>query len=203
MDHFIPSVLGGRVLVLTRSPLRALTQFFLQAVLWWGVVNKIMLRPITLVPIFFLRLFHTPLARVIDPSRWVCYVTVSLKLSHVLLHLCYVLIFMFFLSVHFANSYHAASHHNDTSSNEFHDSEKVGHDATADAPYLAGNMNEDYEGKPTNEELKTLRRVPANIPVVAYLICIVEFAERASYYGVQPLISNFVNRPMPTGGNGA
>lgn len=52
-----------------------------------------------------------------------------------------------------------------------------------------------YEGKPTPEELKTLRRVPANLPIVAYLICIVEFCERASFYGVQPLISNYVNRP--------
>lgn len=63
-------------------------------------------------------------------------------------------------------------------------------------------MNEDYEGKPTDEELRTLRRVPGNIPIIAYLICVVEFAERASYYGVQPLISNFVNRPLPIGGNG-
>lgn len=63
-------------------------------------------------------------------------------------------------------------------------------------------MNSDYEGKPTDEELKTLRRVPGKLPLVAYLICFVEFAERASYYGVQQLISNFVNRPLPKGGNG-
>ena len=55
---------------------------------------------------------------------------------------------------------------------------------------------------PTEEEKNTLRRVPGNLPIVAYIICAVEFAERASYYGVQPLISNFVNRPMPEGGNG-
>lgn len=63
-------------------------------------------------------------------------------------------------------------------------------------------MGGEYEGKPTEEELKTLRRVPGTIPIVAYLICVVEFCERASYYGVQPLISNYVNRPMPQGGNG-
>lgn len=93
-----------------------------------------------------------------------------------------------------------AAIHNDASSNEFADHEKAGGDDHA--PYLAANMEDDYEGKPTTEELRTLRRVPINIPIVAYLICIVEFSERASYYGVQPLISNFVNRPMPTGGNG-
>jgi dipeptide/tripeptide permease len=61
-------------------------------------------------------------------------------------------------------------------------------------------MDEDYEGKPTEEELRTLRRVPGNLPLVAYMIC---FCERASYYGVQPLINNYVNRSLPDGGNGA
>lgn len=40
------------------------------------------------------------------------------------------------------------------------------------------------------------------MPAIAYLICFVEFCERASYYGVQQLIGNFVNRPLPEGGNG-
>ncbi|KAK4620162.1 MFS-type transporter ucsM [Fulvia fulva] len=60
----------------------------------------------------------------------------------------------------------------------------------------------DYQGKPTEVELKTLRRVPGKMPTIAYLICTVEFCERASYYGVQQLIGNFVNRPLPEGGNG-
>ena len=55
---------------------------------------------------------------------------------------------------------------------------------------------------PTEEEKHSLRRVPGSLPTVAYVICAVEFAERASYYGVQPLISNFVNRVLPAGGNG-
>jgi len=71
------------------------------------------------------------------------------------------------------------------------------------APYLDPfTMDEDYDGKPTEEELASLRRVPGNLAMVAYLICIVEFCERGSYYGVQPLINNFVNRPLPEGGNG-
>ncbi|KAI0129906.1 major facilitator superfamily transporter peptide [Xylariales sp. AK1849] len=82
--------------------------------------------------------------------------------------------------------------------------EKISHTPSRDhhGPYLANNLEEDYEGKPTDEELKTLRRVPGSLPTIAYMICIVEFCERASYYGVQPLISNFVNRPLPAGGNG-
>ena len=38
--------------------------------------------------------------------------------------------------------------------------------------------------------------------MVAYLLCAIEFCERASYYGCQGLFSNYVNRPMPKGGNG-
>lgn len=55
----------------------------------------------------------------------------------------------------------------------------------------------EHTNAPTEEERHTLRRVAGSLPVVAYLICAVEFAERASYYGVQPLIGNFVNRPLP------
>jgi hypothetical protein len=55
---------------------------------------------------------------------------------------------------------------------------------------------------PTEEEKKTLRRVAGKLPTVAYFICAVEFAERASYYGVQPLFQQYVNRPLPAGGNG-
>lgn len=76
------------------------------------------------------------------------------------------------------------------------------HAQTPPAAVDRPKASDDYEGKPTEEERLTLRRVPGKIPVVAYLICAVEFAERASYYGVQPLINNYVNRPLPEGGNG-
>lgn len=75
--------------------------------------------------------------------------------------------------------------------------EKIAHTPPGDRhnAYLDPSIMEaDYEGKPTQEELETLRRVPGNLPVVAYLICIVEFCERASFYGVQPLIANYVNK---------
>lgn len=44
--------------------------------------------------------------------------------------------------------------------------------------------------------------MPGRVPLVAYLLCAIEFCERASYYGCQGLFSNFVNRPLPVGGNG-
>jgi hypothetical protein len=55
----------------------------------------------------------------------------------------------------------------------------------------------------TDEELSTLRRVAGSIPITAYILCVVEFAERGSFYGVKQVFSNFVNRPLPAGGNGA
>ncbi|PBP23644.1 major facilitator superfamily transporter peptide [Diplocarpon rosae] len=59
-----------------------------------------------------------------------------------------------------------------------------------------------HVNEPTEEERHTLRRIPGAVPLIAYALCFVELAERASYYGVQPLIGNFVNRPLPVGGNG-
>lgn len=101
----------------------------------------------------------------------------------------------------------ASSHGSDGPVSATRDEEKLQMSHTppgdAHAPYLDNfTMDEDYEGKPTEEELKSLRRVPGTIPIIAYLICIVEFCERGSYYGVQPLIGNYVNRPLPEGGNG-
>jgi dipeptide/tripeptide permease len=55
---------------------------------------------------------------------------------------------------------------------------------------------------PTEEEKSTLRKVAGKIPSIAYWICAVEFAERASYYGVKGLFTNFVNKKLPKGGNG-
>ncbi|GMK59663.1 hypothetical protein CspeluHIS016_0802690 [Cutaneotrichosporon spelunceum] len=51
---------------------------------------------------------------------------------------------------------------------------------------------------PTASE-STLRRVPATVPVTAHLLALVEFAERASYYGVSGVFANFVQRPLPSG----
>jgi hypothetical protein len=55
---------------------------------------------------------------------------------------------------------------------------------------------------PTAEEKDTLRRVAGKLPTIAYWLCAVEFAERASFYGVKPLFNNFVNKPFPKDGNG-
>ncbi|ORY31441.1 putative integral membrane peptide transporter [Naematelia encephala] len=64
----------------------------------------------------------------------------------------------------------------------------------------AGDLDEDEE--PTEEELLTLRKVPANMKFVSIGMCMIELAERASYYGSSGVFSNFVRGPLPVGGNG-
>jgi POT family proton-dependent oligopeptide transporter len=57
--------------------------------------------------------------------------------------------------------------------------------------------------EPTEEEYQTLPKVLGHPPYVTYLICLMEFAERASYYGVGGRLNNFIQLPLPEGGNGA
>ncbi|KAF2093282.1 putative MFS peptide transporter [Rhizodiscina lignyota] len=56
---------------------------------------------------------------------------------------------------------------------------------------------------PTDEERATLRKVAERLPWIAYTLCIVEFAERASYYGASQIFNNFMEFPLPKDGNGA
>jgi dipeptide/tripeptide permease len=52
---------------------------------------------------------------------------------------------------------------------------------------------------PTDEERKELRHVAGSIPWIAFALCFVEFAERASYYGATQVFNNFLQQPLPTG----
>ncbi|KUI68535.1 Peptide transporter PTR2 [Cytospora mali] len=56
---------------------------------------------------------------------------------------------------------------------------------------------------PTDEERKTLRKVPDTIPAIAYILCVAELAERASYYATTGVFNNFMEYGLPVGGNGA
>ncbi|KAF2010212.1 MFS peptide transporter-like protein Ptr2 [Aaosphaeria arxii CBS 175.79] len=53
--------------------------------------------------------------------------------------------------------------------------------------------------EPTEEDLRTLRRVSGKIPWVAYTIAFVELCERFGYYGCQVLYTNFIQHPLPAG----
>ncbi|KAF5549287.1 peptide transporter PTR2 [Fusarium mexicanum] len=56
---------------------------------------------------------------------------------------------------------------------------------------------------PTTEEKQKLRKIAGHIPWVSYLLCIVELAERASFYGCKTVFNNLLQFPLPKGGNGA
>ncbi|KAM4066171.1 POT family protein [Hirsutella rhossiliensis] len=56
---------------------------------------------------------------------------------------------------------------------------------------------EEYDGKPTEEEMHTLRRVSGKIMWSMWTIAFVELCERFSYYGTSVLYTNFINRPLP------
>ncbi|WVQ94831.1 hypothetical protein IAU59_001914 [Kwoniella sp. CBS 9459] len=61
---------------------------------------------------------------------------------------------------------------------------------------------ESLEEEPTDEEYATLRKVPAPLHWQVVAMCVVELAERASYYGSKKPFSNFVRGALPKGGNG-
>lgn len=52
---------------------------------------------------------------------------------------------------------------------------------------------------PTDEEQKTLRRVPERLPLTAFAIGFCEFAERFSYYGVTQVFTSFLTYDRPPG----
>lgn len=57
--------------------------------------------------------------------------------------------------------------------------------------------------KPTAEERSLLRKTADTIPYVSYALCMVELAERASFYGVKTVFNNFMQFPLPEGGDGS
>ena len=54
----------------------------------------------------------------------------------------------------------------------------------------------------SEEDRLTLRRVPDNIPFAAFLIVVVEFCERAAFYGLAGVFQNYLQNPLPPGGPG-
>lgn len=62
----------------------------------------------------------------------------------------------------------------------------------ANGPFSSDYDDEDKYPGPTEEELKTLRKVAANMPLASFALCWVEFTERASYYGAKAVFSSFV-----------
>ncbi|GAA6000675.1 hypothetical protein JCM10207_004604 [Rhodosporidiobolus poonsookiae] len=57
----------------------------------------------------------------------------------------------------------------------------------------------EYDDAPTDEELKSLRRVPNSIELGAFLLGFIELCERFSYYGCSNIFTNFIQRGLPEG----
>ncbi|GMG37749.1 unnamed protein product [Ambrosiozyma monospora] len=66
-------------------------------------------------------------------------------------------------------------------------------------PEYADEFNPDGLYMAFPEDKLTYRSVKGNIPYSAFLMLIVEFAERGSYYGTQGILTNFIMRPLPDG----
>lgn len=52
-------------------------------------------------------------------------------------------------------------------------------------------------------EREKLRRVSDAIPIAAFTIVLVEFCERFAFYGLSGVFQNYLQNPLPPGGNGA
>ncbi|KAL7818536.1 POT family domain-containing protein [Trichoderma gracile] len=57
--------------------------------------------------------------------------------------------------------------------------------------------------EPTEEEKVSLRKVAGSIPTISWVLCVAELAERASYYGASQVFNDFMQFPLPKGGNGS
>ena len=51
--------------------------------------------------------------------------------------------------------------------------------------------------EPTEEDWKNLREVADDIPKAAYLVILVEFCERFTYYGLTGPFQNYIQNPAP------
>lgn len=68
-----------------------------------------------------------------------------------------------------------------------------GHHEVQKNPHIA------EEAFPTDEELRSLRRVPGTLPWPMFSVAFVELCERFSYAGTVAVFVNFIQRPLPAG----
>lgn len=54
---------------------------------------------------------------------------------------------------------------------------------------------ENHHAEPTDEDWKTLREVADVIPKSAYLVILIEFCERFTYYGLTGPFQNYIQNP--------
>jgi POT family proton-dependent oligopeptide transporter len=68
------------------------------------------------------------------------------------------------------------------------------HDNASDTDLTEDNPNDVL---PTDEDWKTLREVADSLPLSAYLVILIEFCERFTFYGLSGPFQNYVQAPDP------
>ena len=61
------------------------------------------------------------------------------------------------------------------------------------------SINDDEDSSPN----LNLRRVSGEVPLSAFILLVVNFCERFSFFGIMVLFQNYLQNPLPPGGNGA
>ncbi|KAI7892110.1 POT family-domain-containing protein [Mucor mucedo] len=72
--------------------------------------------------------------------------------------------------------------------------DKVSHHTYDDAEYQDDVV---HGPEPTEQDRLELREVPDKIPATAYLVIIIEFCERFTYYGLSGPFQNYIQHPAP------
>ena len=73
--------------------------------------------------------------------------------------------------------------------------EKANYTADTDKVVVSAAAELDDEDTPSEGEMSTLRKISAPLPWVGVAMCLIEFAERASYYGSKGPFNNFSGSP--------
>ncbi|KAI9268786.1 POT family-domain-containing protein [Sporodiniella umbellata] len=59
------------------------------------------------------------------------------------------------------------------------------------------HVENNHGPEPTEEDWKTCREVADRVPVSAYLVVVIEFCERFTYYGLSGPFQNYIQNPQP------
>jgi POT family proton-dependent oligopeptide transporter len=72
-------------------------------------------------------------------------------------------------------------------------------DLKQDEIFIKHEVDENGEilQEPTEEDWKNLREVADKVPKAAYLVILVEFCERFTYYGLTGPFQNYIQYPNP------
>lgn len=76
-------------------------------------------------------------------------------------------------------------------------SEKLEQDKVSNYDNSEFHHDEVSRPEPTEEDWKTLREVSDKLPTSAFLVIIIEFCERFTYYGLSGPFQNYIQNPAP------